>query len=290
MAFKRMFQPSNRRVRVLVGLLLAALFAVQCTRSEAFKEGSGVVAIEGKILGKNPDSAIAAVEQMAKTDHVALLEHCLSNYRSKYVDYTCSFTKQEVIKGQTKEEQVMDVKFMDKPFSVAMHWTQNAPIGDSVIYVEGKYGNQMLVRPTNGLLRKIAGTISRAPDDQEAMRNTLRPVNMFGFERSMKSLLDVYRLAKTNGDLRQEFVGYVKVNDRPALALARYLPDKPQYAVAASKTLVFIDAEYLVPVRVEGYDWCNKLTSRYEYSNIKFNMGLTEDDFLPENNGMKSPK
>jgi hypothetical protein len=290
MSFKRMLRPSNRRLRILVGLLLAALFAVQCTRSEAFRESTGVVVIDGQAFGKNSQSTMSKLERLAKTDQIALLEYCLENYRQKYNDYTCQFAKQEVIKGQTRPQQVMDVKFMGQPFSVTMTWTQNPPIGDKLIYVEGKYNNEMLVRPANGLLRKIAGTVTRRPDDQDAMNNTLRPVNMFGFERNLMSLLTIYRQAQKNGDLKQEFAGYAKVNDRPALTLVRYLPDKPEYASAASKTLIFIDAEYLVPIRIEGYDWSDKQTSLYEFRDVKFNLGLSDESFLPENNDMKPPK
>ena len=79
-------------------------------------------------------------------------------------DFTATFIKQERIKGRLGKEQWIDVSFMDEPFSVAMNWTKNAPVGDRVLYVDGKYGGQMLVRPSNGFLRALAPTVARRPN------------------------------------------------------------------------------------------------------------------------------
>lgn len=289
MSWKAVLRPTNRKVRWLVGLLLAGLLALQATRSEAWNKGSGVVAIGGRQIGSNADLT-PHLERMAKTDHIALLDLCIRNCRAKYHDFTGTFTKQEVIGGTTKALQVMNVKFMDAPFSVAMHWVKNAPLGDTILYVEGQRNNQMLVRPTSNVVRAFMPTALRQPDGEEAMRNTLRPVNLFGFERGLSSLLDVYRKAQAAGDLKQSFDGYKKVYDRECLKLVRELPGKPAYRCAAAKTVIFIDIDYLVPIRIEGYDADGAPNSLYEYSNLKFNVGLASKDFKPETNGMQSPK
>lgn len=293
MSVKRLLRLSNWRVRVVVGLFLAGLFAIQCTRTEAFRENSSMTVINGQIVGENSPALLKKVDQLAKTDHVALLELCLENYRQKYHDFTCTFAKQEVLRGENKPEQVIQVKHLANPFSVAMTWVKNAPLGDKVLYVEGKYNNQMLVRPTSSLARMIVPVAVRQPDGEEAMKNTLRPVNLFGFGRGMQSLLDIYRLAASNGDLRIEFGGYGKTNNsdkRTVVQLIRYLPNKPEYHTAAAKTNIFIDIEHMVPLIIEGYDWEGRLTSRYEYSDVKFNVGLTDADFTPSANGIKDPK
>jgi hypothetical protein len=44
-----------------------------------------------------------------------------------------------------------------------------------------------------------------------------------------------------------------------------------------------------VPVAVEGYDWDQQLSSRYVFKDIRFNVGLTSEDFLPAANDMKAP-
>jgi len=284
---KRLLDPTNRKIRLCVGLLLAALFCIQCTQVDAFRESQYITVSDGKVTGKNAESVLATVERLAQTDHIALLEFCLAHYDKTYRDYTCTFIKQERIAGRLGKEQHIAVKFMEPPFSIAMAWTpETAPMGDRLVYVEGRDENKMRVRPTSGLLRKLAGgSVLRKPDGREAMRYTLRPVNLFGFRRGMESLLDVYRQATQAGDLRETYGGRAKVAGREAVVIHRYLPAKDDYP--AHKTSVFIDLEYLVPICMEGYDWDEKISCVYLYKDLKCNGGRTDEDFLPEANGMK---
>ena len=288
---KRLLGPTNRRIRLYVGLLLAGLFCIQCTQTEAFRQSRFVSVIDSKVVTTGAPDVLRKVQDLAKTDHIALLEYCLENYDRRYRDYTCTFFKQERISGRAGKEQEISVKFMDRPFSVAMAWTPaTAPIGDRVLYVEGQNGNQMRVRPKSTILRAIVrGSVLKDPAGPEAMRTTLRPVNMFGFKRGMQNLLKVYRQARRNGDLT-EACGekLADVAGRPAVVLFRYLPPKEDYP--AHKTVIFIDLEYLVPICIEGYDWDGQLSCVYVYKDLKFNVGLTGADFLPEANGITVPK
>ncbi len=280
MTLRLRLRPTNRKIRLLVGLLLAGLFFAQLSASlEANRQSESAREIADQQAGK--------IEQLARGDHIELLRMSLD--RSKqYQDYTCTLIKRERIGGVWKAEQYLDVKFMDNPFSVVLTWVKNAPIGNRIIYVEGKYDNMMLIRLKNGLMRRLVGTVSRHPDGREAMKNTLRPVSMFGFERGIKSLLEIYELAKRQGDLRTEFGGYAEIAGRKTIVLKRYLPAKKEYP--AKTTVVYIDLEYLVPICIEGYNWDDQPSSRYVYKDVKFNVGLKEEDFLPRANGMAPPK
>ena len=230
----------------------------------------------------------AELKRLARTDHIALLERCLENSR-KYKDFTCTFTKQEWIGGALQKPQRIEVKFLARPFSVAMKWTKNPPLADRILYVEGKYDGNMLVRPKSAIIRAIVGqSLLKKPDGPDAMKHTLRPVSMFGFERGIKSLLKVYRLARENGDLKQSFAGYARIDGRDTIVLERLLPKKKPYP--AGKTRIYIDLDYMLPTCIEGYDWKDRLTSQYIYKNLKFNVGLAEKDFLPENNAIEPPK
>jgi len=284
---KMLFRPTNRRIRLAVGLFLAGLFCVQCTRTEAFRESEHIVAISGRDFGQNAPELVSKIEKLARNDHIALLEYCLDNYNRNYSDFVCTFAKQERLHGVTRPEQEILVKHITSPFSVAMAWIKNAPIGDRVLYVEGMYDNQMIVRP-KGMLQLIAGpSVLRKPDGPEAMRNTLRPVSMFGFGRGLESLIEVYKSAKEHGDLKTAFGGYAEVAGRKCVTLIRFLPAKNDYP--AYKTTIFIDVDHLVPICIEGYDWDENLQCRYIYKNLKFNVGLTADDFTPQANETKPP-
>jgi hypothetical protein len=289
-----MFRPTNRRIRLLVGVFLAGLFCIQCTQTQAFRQSKFLVAVNGRAVGQNAPEVADQLERMAKTDHVALLEYCLAHYNASYYDYDVTLIKQERLNGKVAPEQWVDVNFKDDPFSVAMTWTKNPPMGDRVLYVEGAHNNQMLVRPTSPLLRAVSPTAVRPPDGEMAMRSTLRPVSQFGFKRGMESLLEVYRQARKNDECVEQFGGYAEVMGRPAIVLVRYLPNKSQYP--ASKTVIAIDLDYLVPICIEGYDWneqetdwSQRLICRYAYTNIHFNVGHTDVDFLANRHDMQEP-
>ncbi len=225
MSLTPLLHVTNRKIRIVVGLFLAGLFCIQCTTSEAGKDQQFATAIAGKMVGKNSPAVLARMEKLAKTDHVALLQFCLDHYCASYHDYTCKFQKQERMNGILGKVQEIDAKFMQPPFSVSLHWVKNQPsMADRVLYVEGKWNNQMIVRPS-GLL-SFVGPQFRPPDGPEAMKATLRPVNLFGFQRGICSLIDVYKQACKSGDLKEEFGGYAQVDGRNTLVLVRYLPAK----------------------------------------------------------------
>jgi hypothetical protein len=286
MVLKRLLRPTNRRVRGLVGCLLVGLFCLQCIPTGQRDRGNTLIAMD---QGANPGWATEKLVHLAKTDHIALLTYCQDHCARQYRNYTCTLLKQERIKGALGKEQEVQVKFMDSPFSVAMNWVRNAPIGDTILYVEGKHGDKMIVRPKSGLLRILTGgSVFRKPDGADAMKNTLRPVSLFGFHRGMRELLKVYIAAREAGDLDARFGGFAEVAGRKTIVLERYLPPKDDYP--AWKTLIHIDPEYLVPICIEGFDWDERLSSRYIYRDIRFDVNLTEDDFLPEANGIKVSK
>ena len=286
MALKQLLRPTNRNVRYLVGCLLIGLFCIQCIPDRNTDSGNVLIA---RTQTGNPDDVAAKLVQLAKTDHIALLKLCQEHCRSNYRDYTCTLVKQERIKGALGKEQEVRVKFLDSPYSVLLKWVRNAPIGDQVLYVEGKHGGNMIVRPKSGLLRMLTGGyVLRKPTGPDAMKKTLRPVSFFGFRRGLRELIKVYAQARDNGDLKQAFGEFAEVAGRKTLVLERYLPATEDYP--AAKTLIYVDLEYLVPTCIEGWDWDDRLSSRYVYKDIEFNVGLSEDDFLPEANGIKLKK
>lgn len=232
-----------------------------------------------------PRSPQATLEHLARTDHVALLQRCLRHYRRNYEGFVCTFRKQERIDGQLRPEQTVRVKFRDEPFSVAMEWVENAPLGDRLLYVEGKYEGKMLIRPSFALLRGM--TVKRDPWGQDVQKQTLRPVTGFGFQRAMEGLIETYQQAREKGELETGFDGYARIDDRRCLVLVRELPDKPEYP--APRTVIYIDTERLVPMGIRAFEADDTLQASYIYENVELNPGLTDQDFTPEANDMAKP-
>lgn len=280
---KQVIRPANREVRILVGLLLAILFCIQCTRTDAINSNNHI--------GEGNGERSEELEKLAMKDHVALLEFCLKHVKASYGSYTCTLFKRECIRGRLYPEQEINVKFRANPFSVAMAWTEKtAPLADRTLYVQGKYNNNMLVRPKGWLAQKVAGNPAiRDPECEEVMKSTLRPITQFGFEKSLQSLIDVYKDAREHNCCKEEFGGYKTIYGRQAIVLIRYLPPERDYP--AHKTETYIDVEYLIPIGIVGYGWNDdkELLCSYIYKDLVMNADVTDSDFAPSANGIKDP-
>jgi hypothetical protein len=285
-------QELTMRIVSMLSILLLAMILVGCGPQVAAKGPK----VSEDIAGVDPE-----LVELARTDHIALLNRCIQRYQAVPVtDYTCTFYKRERLRGSLGEPQLMDVKFMAEPFSVALTWTQNPPLADKALYIEGKWldengESQMLVRPKNGFLRALAGdSLLKDPDGAEAMKNTLRPVTQFGFRNTLQALLDIYELARQRGELVERFEGISEVDGRRCLTLVRILPEHEDYP--ARKTVTCIDVERLLPLKVLGDGWQTNadgehiLLADYEYRDVRLNPGLTAEDFTPQANDIARPK
>ena len=286
MLLKRVIRPTNNRIRLVVGILLAAMFCIQCSQPEVLRSSNlEVTAIAGGPGVSISQDRLKELERLAGTDHVTLLKQALANYGKSYQDYTCTFTKRERINGKFRDEQEIKVKFLDSPFSVVMEWVRNPGGADKIMYIDGKHNGQMLIIPHGWLAKKVTGGLTtRDPEGKDVMADTLRPVTLFGFKRMLESLLEVNELAVSRGEGKFTFEGY-KTKAKKIMVLKRILPPKKDYP--AKTTTWYLDVDHLVPVGMEAKDWDDRETCRYFYSNVKFNIGLTENDFTPKANGMK---
>ncbi len=294
--FDIIFKPTNRRVRILVGAVLVGLGFVQITQSLATRE-QGVkklITLDETVLLTGDAARLEKIRNLAETDHLALLKMGLAQFQQRGIpSYTCTFVKRERIRGKLGKEQHINVKFREKPFSIAMKWTKNPPLGDALVFVDGKFKNskgrsQMVVRPASKLLQKLTGgSVLRLPDGRDALKNTLRPCTYFGFQNGLKSLIQVYEQAREHGDSTEKFGGFTEVAGRKCIMLIRFLPNRPGAKYPARKTIVCLDIKTLVPMRVVGYDWDDKLSCNYEYRDLNFDVALQGADFTPQANGIK---
>jgi hypothetical protein len=211
--------------------------------------------------GKTEIDVPARMTELAKSDHIALLNWAIDRYESSVKDYTGTFYKQERINGKLKDVEKISIVFKDEPFSVLMKWEENAGAIDKLLYVEGQNQNKMIVHPT-GLLSWIK-SVKRDPRSKEVQKASRSSCDQFGFYRSMQNLLKVYKQAEKNGDLQITYKGRTKVDDRECIAMERILPPKEDYPYG--RLVLEFDVEYLLPTAISCYDWQGKLVSRYVF-------------------------
>lgn len=293
---------SQRRLRTVVGLVLVLGFLSQCYRllSPNPDVSSVVVVNPVKLAGnvalaapaREPILAAESREARAVRDPVGFLEECIDRYDRSIRDYTCTFTKQEMIAKRLSAEQVMQASFREKPFSVRLEWTKNADKCSRVLYVQDRWlenGKQMAVVEPGAIARLIIPYVMRQIDGPDAQKSSRRTIDQFGVRNSMALILKYCKLAREQGILRYEYIGKGEVNGRATLVFERRLPyDGPRGTWPDRVLVVHIDAEWLVPTLCQAYadDAKKVLLGKYMTTDLKLNVNLPDSVFTKEGMGL----
>jgi hypothetical protein len=225
------------------------------------------------------------LERLAGEDPLGLLRLAQESYHKSVRDYTCTFIKQERINGHFKDPEKIRVYFKEAPFSVLMNWQEPKGPVDTLLYVEKDGNKTILVHPA-GLAGLLVRTVRRDIDDPRLKKSSLRTPAGFGFGRVLDDMVSTYEEADKNGDLVIEYLHSKVLDGRECLVLRRKLPMDKGYDTLYAVLYIYLDKEYLLPTRTEGYDTAGNLISCYRYLDVRFNRGLTDQLFSPRANGL----
>ena len=269
-------------VRLLLAMML--IFTSIC-----FASGSGIPGnrTNEKIIrnaARNATPAASTAErlmELAKTDHVELIEWSMALYDHNIKDYTAVLHKQERIAGKLIKPQEIAFWFRDKPYSLLMKWEKNAVLIDKLLYVEGKENGNMYVHPT-GPWAWIK-SVKRKPRCQEALKGSLKTADEFGFYRNMQYLHKVLTKGQNSRSLSSKYLGTSNVYGRDTVAMeATFTGNDCRY----QKIIMHFDTKHILPLALAFYDREGNLHSSYAFSNLKLNTGITEDTFCKNKNKM----
>ncbi len=225
------------------------------------------------------DMTVKIIE-LARTDMPQLLNKAIAYYDQHIHDYTGTLYKQERIRGKLLDEQVIDFKFKENPFSIVMRWEKNAIDADRILYVEDTNNPKVIAHPT-GVLFWIS-SVKSDPASERALKWNLYPISDFGFKRMMKKMLMFYRQGSAKELIEMRAIEPAEFDGRKCVKLD--IAGQMDTSIA-TRSVVYIDSRNVVPILVETYGEKGKLIGRYAFKNLKFNVGLTDKDFLPEKNG-----
>ncbi|GMU23956.1 MAG: hypothetical protein AMXMBFR13_40330 [Phycisphaerae bacterium] len=296
---------SSARVRVFVGLILASGLGLQAqrawsNRAEETSPRSSVAAPvkhAGNVAFAAPARETAnpalTLEARAAKDPLGVLQMALDRYDRSVRDYTCTFTKQELVNGKLTQEQVMRAMFREKPFSVRLEWTQNADKCSRVLYVADKWlekGRQMaVVEPAGAIAQLFVSYVMRPIDGEDARKSSRRTIDQFGLRNSLLLTLKYCQLAAEKKILDLAFKGTSKIGERPTLVFERRLPYTGDDGFWPDRVLVVhLDRELLLPVLCEAFadDQKTRLLGRYQSSDIELNSNLPDATFTKEGMGL----
>lgn len=295
---------NNKRVRIVIGLALLGGFLYQCQRALTQRNNSDapsvVIRHPVKIAGNVAVAAIVSeapvqaetLEERAARDPLGFIEYCLDHYDHTVRDYTCSFTKQELIGETLSEEQVMKAFFREKPFSVRLEWVKNEDKCSRVLYVADRWvkeGKQQAVVEPGKIARLFIPYVMREIDGADARKSSRRTINQFGLRNSMELIIKYCKLSREKGQLDFKYMGNGEVGGRPSLVFERHLPYTGDDGLWPDRVLiVHIDKELLSPSLCLAYadDAKTVLLGKYMMTDLKLNVNLPDTTFTKEGMGL----
>jgi len=297
-------QYCNKRLRLCVGLVLLVGFLTQYQRvlSDQTETASSPIVTQGP-MKPSPSAAVAAplsgspnpienVEAFAARDPVGFFEFALERYDRSVRDYTCTFTKQELVGNRMTNEQVMKAMFCENPFSVRLEWVKNSDKCDRVLYVADRWlkdGQQMAVIEPGAIARLFIPYVMRPIHGKDAQKSSRRTIDQFGLRNSLALVLKYCKMAQRQNVLDFTYRGAGTVADRQTLVFERRLPYTRDNNRWPDRVLVVhIDKELLLPTLCVAYadDAKQTLLGKYMMTNIKLNANLPDSVFTKAGMGL----
>ncbi|MCS7045005.1 MAG: DUF1571 domain-containing protein [Gemmataceae bacterium] len=222
------------------------------------------------------DRGLFPLEALLHYDPVAFLESCQAKYRREVTGYTCTFRKQERVKGKLLDPEKIEIHFRENPFAVHMHFLQGGS-AQKVVYPDGDNYDNLAARPRFPSFFAV----SRKIDGPDAMKASRFPINQFGIAKGTESTLDSMRRAQARGALYVRYEGVFKVpelGDRACYKLVR-TPYVPPEEDELNELTLYIDTEYLLQTGSVLKDVRGELISEYYFRDLRLNPEFNKDQF-----------
>lgn len=203
-------------------------------------------------------------------------------------DYTYHLRKHERVGEDLQDPQFLFTKIRHQPFSVYLKFTNPANVqGKEAIYVEGQNGGKLVGHGVG--FQKIFGTQKLDPKSALAMMGNRNPITDAGMKNILLKLKQ--NLARPEVTAAYQFVMLDEdalVDKRPCFCLEIRNP-KPERDNLYARSRITFDRQWGLPVRFQRWYYGQPsggkelLVEDYTYEQVKFNCGLTDKDFDPEN-------
>jgi outer membrane lipoprotein-sorting protein len=194
-------------------------------------------------------------------------------------NYTAVFHKQERVKGDLRDEEVVFFKFK-KPFKIYMKWIREPGKGREVLYANGWNQNQIKAHES---WMKMGVTVDLDAKGFLAMRGSRHPITDSGLE----NFLRIMRRDLGNGMQSRELIyrdlGEETVYGSRCQRVEYFFPKEKSKGYYCYHAIINFDVKTKMPIRVRIYDWDESLVEDYGYESLKLDAGLTDADFDPKN-------
>lgn len=178
------------------------------------------------------------------------------------------------------------------PFSIYLKMLSPSSIaGQEVIWIDGQNENKLIAHAGGMLNLK---RVYLEPTGSMAMQGNRHPIHEIGFRNLIKKMDEVGQRDLKYDDCIVNVTRDVSVNDRTCtLVEIKHENKQPHFEFHIAK--IYIDQQIDVLLGYEGYDWPKNandppvLLEKYFYTDLKLNVGMTDDDFSPSNKAYQFP-
>jgi hypothetical protein len=215
---------------------------------------------------------------------IALLQEAKRNY-GVVKDYTCTLVSQERVRGKLEEQSIMTFKMKTEPFSVYMKWlAPRESVNQEVAFVMGKNNNKMRVKSNRLGEGKLLGFMSIDPNDPRVLERSKHNILEAGLGVMIDQNIAYYEKTRKIASAKVD-IAEAKYNDRDCIRIEVAVPQRDAGAYCY-RSVMYLEKTSKLPIRLENYDWPQAggapggdLIEMFSYVNLRFNVGLTNEDF-----------
>lgn len=227
--------------------------------------------------------------ELCRSNPLEAVAESLRAYKQLNLEgYSCTFVKQERIKGTLHPQETIVCDFREAPFSVIMRWKEGKRRAEATLYTAGENDDQLLIVPAGDLekrLVKLTGKsyAKRGLESSDAKSAARYPVNQFGIYKLTTQAYSAWKAASEQEALRVEYRGIESVpalNGKKCHVLVRTCL-QPEEDDGITKVVAYFDVEskLLLGIVLSGEPG---LLGSYYYPSIQFNPAFETKHFKAE--------
>jgi hypothetical protein len=287
-------------MRFVIAIVLLLLLGI--VASWFFQQQSAISVDHHEPAASELEVDVAPVLSSPLDPVLEMARDSLARMQASVYDYTTLFEKQERVDGKLADPQTMEIKILCgertggsvKPLPMHAYLRFMEPskgAGREIIWVDGRNDGKLIAHEA-GFMNLIR--VHLDPKGSLAMAGGNHSIDQIGLENLLKKLIERGEKARNVKDCVVEIQSDFARNDKKYTRILVTNPTKSQNVDFYQAEILF-DPELKLPVGYSAYLWPAKegdelpLEERYAYRNLKVNVGLTEEDFNPDNPAYNFP-
>lgn len=197
--------------------------------------------------------------------------------------------RREWVNGKMSPEETIRFSFRKNPFSIHFKWLSDPGKGREVVYVKGKFGDNLHTLTANGDVPLMRGgmRLALAPNDPRVLARSRYPITEAGLGPGIDRLGQVIA-ALDRGDRKLGVLTYLGQQARPEYPTPLegidlvIPPGGDPHLLRGGRRIYYFDPGSGLPVIVITTDEKGQEVEYYCFDRFSLNVKLDDDDFNPD--------